>query len=562
MSTHANTHIATGNTPLWLALQQSAQVGVERLPLPPALLATPPADAPATRQMLHRALVAPAASRAQALLRAAAVATVLARAGGQPGRVDAGLVAVLPPAAAVSAETRPACTDTDARLQALMATTLQDVESPLLTLLLARLEQGGHRLPPALLVAALELGRQSVALRRWLLPVLGERGRWLAGLNPAWRYASGVEETASPEQVWQEGSIDQRVALLQRERDSDPAPARERLQASLKELPAKERLPLVQALGTGLGMDDEPLLAQLLASDRSKEVREAAARLLSRLPGSSHSQRISGWMRDCLHQDGKGRWTLEPLEEGPPEWEQHGISLKPTSGGAKAWQLQQLVALTPLSFWPQTLGMAPLELVRWANRTDWKADLHQGWLTALQQDPDPQWLDALPLLSRRWWGSASIEQAMLARLTPAQREALCQSLLDKGEASLPQAIERIAAMLPPGASLAPHLSAQLLDAVSAALHGPAKVRGDWQGHQGGILLLACARVLDGADLPRLAQLWRVPAPPDAAAAASADAETSTAVSTLSRPWDSPRMAEALERTVHLRTLLEAALRTP
>src|SRR3989442_5755063 len=49
-------------------------------------------------------------------------------------------------------------------------------------------------------------GRQSVELRQWLAPVLGERGRWLGALNPQWGYASGVEETADPELVWQERS--------------------------------------------------------------------------------------------------------------------------------------------------------------------------------------------------------------------------------------------------------------------------------------------------------------------------------------------------------------------
>src|SRR2546429_9895798 len=65
-----------------------------------------------------------------------------------------------------------------------------------------------------LLVPALEQGRQSVELRQWLAPVLGERGRWLGALNPQWGYASGVEGTADPELGWQGGSGGQRLGLL------------------------------------------------------------------------------------------------------------------------------------------------------------------------------------------------------------------------------------------------------------------------------------------------------------------------------------------------------------
>src|SRR3989442_11450638 len=83
-------------------------------------------------------------------------------------------------------------------------------------------------------------GRQSVELRQWLAPVLGERGRWLGALNPQWGYASGVEETADPELVWQEGSVEQRLALLRSERATDAAKARTRLEGSLKELGAKD----------------------------------------------------------------------------------------------------------------------------------------------------------------------------------------------------------------------------------------------------------------------------------------------------------------------------------
>src|SRR2546429_2833960 len=55
---------------------------------------------------------------------------------------------------------------------------------------------------------------------------------------------------------------------------------------------------------------DEPLLEKLL-SDRSKEIRENAAQMLSCLPDSAHSQRVMGWMQSMLQQDDKGQRSEE-----------------------------------------------------------------------------------------------------------------------------------------------------------------------------------------------------------------------------------------------------------
>lgn len=234
------------NTQLWTALQQSAMVGSDRLAVPPALASGVDPSAPWSQQAVQAALLPradlPGDSPAQQLLRASAVAAVFERAGWQPG-AQVRLPAPLAVPAAAPAESRPA--PADARLQTLMGDVLKDGPFELQASMLRTLDQAGQRLPHDLLVPALEQGRQSVELRQWLAPVLGERGRWLGALNPQWSYASGVEETADPELVWQEGSVEQRVALLRSERAADAAQARARLEGSLKELGAKERLPMV-----------------------------------------------------------------------------------------------------------------------------------------------------------------------------------------------------------------------------------------------------------------------------------------------------------------------------
>ena len=551
------------STRIWAALQQSALVGADRLPVPQALVQDGGDPAPASQRALQAALRSPGASPAEQLLRASAIAAVLARAGWAPRPAPG-----VQPAAPAPAETRPA--PEGARLLVLMREVLQDGPQELLAPMCAALAQAGQRLPHGLLAEALEQGRQSVALRSWLAPVLGERGLWLAGLNPPWRYAGGVQETADPAQVWQEGSLEQRVALLRGERETDPAQARARLEGSLKELGAKERLPMVQALAQGLSMADEPLLEALLA-DRGKEVRDTAARLLSCLPDSAHSQRIGAWLAPMLGRDDKGEWVIEPPEAGLKDWERDGIALQPPTWfkGVKGWWLQQFAALAPLDWWTRTLGKTPAELWAWSGRSDWKTVLRQGWLAALDAQSrfpcDEGWLHLLLGMGRDARAEAPLG-ALLAQLTPARREAVWLAQIERAKGRLVETILHIAGSLPPSAQLSPELSARVLDEVREAVGGEGQATGAWYGYQADHALLACARMLDVDALPRFAQLWRQPPPPDTGAEtdpAKDSALTPEQKDKLERarrrPWDDERVRAALERSIELRLALRQAL---
>ena len=547
---------------IWAALQQSAMVGVDRLPLPQIFAQAADGAAPASQQALQTALATSVGSgAAQQLLRASAVAAVLERAGWVPGLRDQ----TLAPLALVPAETRPA--PDGKRLQALMREVLRDGPQDLQAPMFAALDGAGQRLPHGLLVEALEQGRQSVALRHWLTPVLGERGRWLAALNPQWSYAGGVEETADPEQIWQEGSIDQRLALLHGERQAGPAQARARLEASLKELSAKERAPMVMALETGLSMADEPLLEKLLG-DRSKEVRENAARLLSRLPQSGHSQRITGWLQAMLSRNAKGEWQIEPPEEGSKDWERDGIALQPPAyiKGVKAWWLQQMAGQAPVAFWIDTLGMTPEQLWEWSRRSDWKTALRQGWLAALRDQHDVRWIALLQTMDRDA-RAESLLPALLNQLSQEQREALWQAQLQQAKGTLIERINAIESGMPAVGEFSLSMSERLMDELDKALGGK-QVTGSWHSWQADQALLACARRLHAAVLPRFALLWRKPA----ATAADLDFATDSAGGIALtpeqqarlerarlRPWDDERVLAQLNRCVDLRVALHAAL---
>lgn len=592
------------STQLWAALQQSSLVGSDRLPVPAALTAGTGEALPATEQALQSAFLQPASSTATQVLRSSAVAAVLERVGWVPGaQVRLSQPLALPASPAAESRNAPQ----SVLLQTLMNEALEHGPQNLLAPMFHALNEAGVRLPYALLVPALNAGRQSTDLRTWLTPVLGERGRWLATLNPQWAYANGVQETANADQIWLEGSLEQRVALLRGERESDAGQARVRLEGSLKELSAKERVPMVMALEIGLAMDDEPLLEKLLA-DRSKEVRENAARLLSRLPQSAHSLRITGWLQAMLSQTGKGEWQIEPPEEGHKDWERDGIELQPPSyiKGVKAWWLQQMVELAPLDFWMQHLSMTPEQLWEWSRRSDWKTALRQGWLAALRDQPDVRWIDLLQTMDRDA-RAESLLPALLEQLSPEQREAYWLRQLQQAKGTLIERINTLEGGMPEVGEFSLPMSERLMDELNKALGGK-QTTGSWHSWQADQAILVCARRLNAALLPHFALLWRQPvtgpepveelaADPEVAAPAPSSvmpkltqlwrklvskteavvqevaAEVSDAAASMLtpeqqaklerarlRPWDDAQVLAQLNRIVDLRMALHAELR--
>jgi len=297
-----------------------------------------------------------------------------------------------------------------------------------------RLAELGRALPAGALASALDAGRQRARLRAPLLPVLGERGLWLARLNPDWRYAdrgaagegegeAAGDASAESERLWQEGSFEQRLAWFAQLRATDPARARARLQAQLGELPAKERAAFVAEFDAGLSADDEPLLAGLL-KDRGRDVRRLAAGALARLPQSAHALRLQAWLAPLLTQERAllvKRWALDAPQAADPDWANAGIdAARPQNDalGERAWWLYQLIRQMPLRWWCERTGMDAAALLAWAAKSDWKDALHRGWLERIHRD-DADW--AAAMLDAPGHAFRNHHAELLALLPPAQR---------------------------------------------------------------------------------------------------------------------------------------------
>lgn len=354
------------------------------------------------------------------LLRAAGVMALWRRAGYQIQRDER----PLPPPCELDAA--PGCSPLASQHLALL---LQGHFAELLPEWLGTLGAAGRRAPEDLLPALLDLGARRTELRPALLPVLGQRGRWLARYNDAWSYA--IE--ASDETLWQTGRFEERLALLRQLRATHPDRALESLSTTWSEDRAKQRREFIEILTTGLSMADEPFLEATL-DDRSVEVARAAADLLARLPDSRLVQRLTARALQLVRfQPGRflRRDRLEvELPEDDPALRRDGIADPPPASsaklGEKAWRLSRIVGAVPPALWSRQWGLTPAEILTLGRDSEWRQALLEGWALATRRHCDSGWAEALlPLYPDH----DTLTAALADVLPPARFEAYLLALL-------------------------------------------------------------------------------------------------------------------------------------
>jgi uncharacterized protein DUF5691 len=271
-------------------------------------------------------------------------------------------------------------------------------QSDLLTEALGRLARAGLRLPVEMLPIALSV--RDKQQRAVLLPVVGERGRWLARLNPSWTWVQDLavgEAEAAPddaETTWQESTPAQRIAVLRRMRTTTPVHGCEWVAAVWKQEKADFRVELLHALESGLSLDDEAFLEAAL-DDRSSNVRAAAIELLMKLPGSAYIARMTG-RADAMLDLAGGKLNVEPPKSLAKDAMRDGIAEKPPRGGqAQATWLVDIVSRVPPSHWPERFGLGPAELIAAAAQSAWRVPLLEGWTYAAVTCGERDWAPAL-----------------------------------------------------------------------------------------------------------------------------------------------------------------------
>lgn len=279
------------------------------------------------------------------------------------------------PAAADPEPRQPCSPAAAALLKPLLANRGPGTQAAVLREACELLAAADQPLQPELLPLA--LSRTEARVREVLLPLLGTRGRWLAGLRSDWAWGSNAAPAPNAEvdQVWKEGSAPARLSLLADLRRRDAERGRALLATTWKEEPAEQREALLAALATGLGPADEPLL-ELSLSDRAQGVRAAAARTLARLATSGLVQRMraraaplitrapAAGLISRLRTAVGSAPALELVATLPAEldaaWERDGVARKPWAGwGERACWLARTLSLVDPVAWEEQFGAAP-----------------------------------------------------------------------------------------------------------------------------------------------------------------------------------------------------------
>ncbi|MFK8184337.1 MAG: DUF5691 domain-containing protein [Phormidesmis sp.] len=259
----------------------------------------------------------------------------------------------------------------------------------------------GQSVTPKLLPPLLALGTTQRELRANILPVLGQRGQWLAAQNSDWHYAMPVSiEDFSPESKtfeahWQNGTRQARLSFLLRWRECHPAAMRDFLAQEWSAETAKDRERFITVFAQHLSMADECFLEQAL-EDRAKGVRKAAIALLKELPDSRLYKRMSERLGDFIQRSGQGKnfkISVSLPAQYDSSWAKDGIEPKAQDWwlGERAGWLQQMVASAPLSMWQ----VEPAVAVNAVEKSEWRDVFLTGWAIAAKTQQNEDWAKTL-----------------------------------------------------------------------------------------------------------------------------------------------------------------------
>jgi len=264
-------------------------------------------------------------------------------------------------------------------------------------------------IPPHLLPILLDIGLIEKHTRTHIIEVAGERGRWLAQLNPAWQSLYPCEPVLLNDQLmktWQEGTLAERKLALIELRTLNPENARQHLVTEFHLEHAHSRATLLDTLHHRLGSNDEKFLEKCL-DDRSQKVNQVASKLLSQLPQSSYIHRNTSRLKACMNFEqvclsiNKGEPVL--LEVRLPKLKLTESEIRDQLGssqlvkGKRANRLSELVSCVPLHFWTQST-FGPLnctQVIKVLQQSDHFDIMLTGLTHACLNQSDEKWAQCL-----------------------------------------------------------------------------------------------------------------------------------------------------------------------
>jgi len=271
-----------------------------------------------------------------------------------------------------------------------------DLLAEWLTAAVARDRRVPAHLLPALLDRARRVSPSDPELRRLSAEAGGSRARWLARLNPDWKFVTALAEA-------RRGCLAARRqepaarATWPRCAPGIPRPARDLITQSWEAAGPDERLMFINAITDGLSLADEPLLEAAL-DDSGAWVRKMAADVLATLPGSALGQRMARRALGCLRVESGVRGTrmiVIPPAGCDAAMRRDGVTSRQGGGlqetDGRTHLLHEVLARTPLRTWTDRFGRTAEQILAVPSGA-WAPVLFTGWSRAAMAQRDQEWM--------------------------------------------------------------------------------------------------------------------------------------------------------------------------
>ncbi len=251
----------------------------------------------------------------------------------------------------------------------------------------------GCIVPPRLLPILLEEAKGNRKLREPLMACYGNRGQWLAQLNPDWQALLTTDTIDIAADAWTTGTLSQRSEVLTKMRETNREEGLRMLIEIWKQENAATKAELMDCLRTGLSAADIAWL-QEATTEKSLKVKEKAWKLLRRLPQSDIVQTYWQLIKTAIQAVDGQLITSDITLPLPAEVYQSGIDKLPPSAmnmTDETYQLQQLVAHVPCSFFTAYLEQDLATCLQWLTA----AGFEESLLTAAIRFEEEAWIIAI-----------------------------------------------------------------------------------------------------------------------------------------------------------------------
>ncbi|MEQ8702582.1 MAG: DUF5691 domain-containing protein [Phaeodactylibacter sp.] len=281
--------------------------------------------------------------------------------------------------------------------------------------------QAGYALPPEHLPALLYKAARRKNFWKALRPLLEPSDFEFLQLNPDW---AGLTECPTAGD-WSSLSQETRLQMLRHIRFEQSEKAILYLQECWEELTPPEKKGLLGLLETGLSAADQLFLETQLEDSR-KEVRQAAARLLLKIPDTPLQDTIYKEAASWLEVQKDGRLDLHAPKQPVAYFKKLGLyrtKKHKYAGGVHAGQAYDILSLVPPKRWEAHFGKPTLDTLRLFARGNQQILLTDAVANAALLHQDHRWIEAL---LRHWWRTdnearwnSALGKALMAALPDA-----------------------------------------------------------------------------------------------------------------------------------------------